>query len=129
MNIPIASTINNQCSQIAMQSNGDSKYVDDGYYELFLFGAYRFLSTDERGNNIYHANIRDHDWFIVKKISNNWVVRTSSLQIFKTSMANLHKVITTFINLYRLTLTVGNYLFLFIVLRIIAPPGPESFFD
>ena len=95
INFPIVSTISNQCSQISIQSNGDSKYVRDGYYEEFLFGAYRFASIDSRGNNIYHANIRGNDWFIVKDMENDWVVRTTSLQIFKTLMANLHKIINS----------------------------------
>ena len=93
MHFPIVSTINNQCSKISTQSNGDSKYVHDGWYEEYLFGAYRFVSTDERGNNIYHANIRGTDWFIVKAMINIWVVRTASLQIFKTLVSKLHQFI------------------------------------
>ena len=89
MHFPIVSTIKNQCTQISIQSNGDSKYVHDGWYEEYLFGAYRFVSTDERGNNIYHANIRGTDWFIVKDMENDWVVRTETLQILKTLIANL----------------------------------------
>ena len=73
--IPIVSTKSNQCRQISIQSNGDSKYVHDGRYEEYIFGAYRFFSTDERGNNIYHANIRGTDSFIVKTMENYWVVR------------------------------------------------------
>ena len=81
MNIPIVSTISNQCSQISIQSNGDSKYAHDGWYEEYLFDSYRFVSTDERGNTIYHANIQDTDRFIVKDMGNDWVVRTASTNV------------------------------------------------
>ena len=79
MNIPIVSTISNQCSQISIQSNGDSKYAHAGFYDEYLFGAYRFASIDSRGNNIYHTNIQGEDVFILKNMRNNWVVRNASL--------------------------------------------------
>ena len=92
MNTPIESTIRNKCSQISIQSNGDAKYVNGGVYEEYVFGTYSFVSTDARGNNIYHANIKGQDLFIVKNIENYWVVRTTSLQFFKDLMSNLHKI-------------------------------------
>lgn len=73
MNIIIVSTISKPCSEIIIKSIGESTY--DGWYERFIFGTYRFVSLDARGNNIYYANIKDTDWFIVKDMENNWVVR------------------------------------------------------
>ena len=72
MNIPTVSTISKPCNEIIIRSNGESSY--DGWYEQFVFGTYRFVSIDARGNNIYHANIQGTDWFIVKDVDNYWVV-------------------------------------------------------
>ena len=83
INTPIVSTTSNPCSQLSIQSNGASKYVLGGWYEKYIFGIYSFASTDTRGNNIYHANIKGKDWFLVKDMENSWVVRTTSLQSFK----------------------------------------------
>ena len=84
MNTSIGSTISNQCSLISIQSKGDSKYAYGGYYEAYIFGTYRFTSTDGRGNNIYRnitspiSNIEDIYYFIFKDMDDNWVVRAAS---------------------------------------------------
>ena len=46
------------------------------------------MSPDARGNNIYHANINGRDYYVLKNIENNWVVRTVSLQMFHSFMLN-----------------------------------------
>ena len=114
MHIPIVSTISNQCSQISIQSNGDSKYVRDGSYEKYVFGAYHFVSTDERGNNIYHANIRGRDWFIFKTMKNNWAVRMHLYKYLKLWWQTCINLLTA--RRLHLTLTMGVYLLLFIFL-------------
>ena len=86
INIPVASTMSTSCNQIEIQSLGDSRYTRDGWYaKNAIFGTYRFASTDERGNRIYHANVQrdrdiateteDEDIFICKSIHNLWLVR------------------------------------------------------
>ena len=77
MSIPIGSTVSSPCAHITIQSIGDSTY--DGWYERNIFGTYRFLSVDARGNNMYHAFIQGKDWFITKNIRNNWMVSTTIL--------------------------------------------------
>ena len=73
MTITIGSTLNTPCTHITIQSIGNSKYVEDGAYERFIFGKYRFVSIDERSNNVYHAaNIQGDDWFITKNMDNTW---------------------------------------------------------
>ena len=75
LNIPIVSTVNDPCPQMSIQSNGDSKYAHNRWYEQNIFGSYRFASIDARGNNIYYANIRGTDLFICKDMENYWMVR------------------------------------------------------
>ena len=72
MHIPTVSTISKPCSDIIIQSIGESTY--DGWYERFIFGTYHFLSIDARGNNIYYANIQGWDMFIAKDAHNDWLV-------------------------------------------------------
>ena len=55
-------------------ANPRAKYADDRFYEKFIFGRYHFALIDERGNNIYHANIKGTDWFVLKVSENDWVV-------------------------------------------------------
>ena len=88
INIPIVSAVSHRCKAISIQSDGDSKYVDDGFYEKFIFGRYHFALIDERGNDIYHANIKGTDWFILKDMENDWVVSNTYKIVF---MLNLHK--------------------------------------
>ena len=84
-NISIESTISIQCNQITVQSIGDSTY--DGWYERYIFGTYRiYQRTDPRGNYIYHANIQDTDWFIIKDTENYWVVSVAHLNKFETEL-------------------------------------------
>ena len=83
LSIPIGSTLNSPCTHITIQSTGESVYVHDGYYEQYIFGKYRFLSIDARGNNMYHANIQGIDWFITKDIENDWEVSTIILYVLK----------------------------------------------
>ena len=83
LSISIGSTLSSPCTHITIQSTGESAYVHDGQYELFIFGKYRFLSVDARGNNMYHANIEGIDRFITKNMDNNWGVSTTILFIIK----------------------------------------------
>ena len=62
-----------------IRSIGESSHVHVGLYDRYIFGTYRFISIDARGNNIYHANIQGMDWFIVKDVENYWVVRITIL--------------------------------------------------
>ena len=74
MNIPVVSTISTPpCSEVIIQSFGETTYP--GWYESLVFGIYRFVSIDVRGNNIYFANIQGTDSFIFKDMENDWVVR------------------------------------------------------
>ena len=68
---------------ITIQSTGESAYALDGGYERYIFGTYRFVSIDARGNSIYHANIQGGDWFITKDMENDWMVSTIILCILK----------------------------------------------
>ena len=88
MTIPPGSIISNPCAHITIQSTGVSAYVHDGHYELFIFGTYRFVSIDARGNNIYHANIQGDDWFITKDIENGWIVSVIMLHRSKRILCN-----------------------------------------
>ena len=63
---------------------GDLTYVDA--YEQFVFGIYRFVLIDARGNSMYHANMQNvpsmpniQDMFIFKDMENNWVVGIANL--------------------------------------------------
>ena len=89
MSIPIGSTVSSPCAHITIQSIGDSTY--DGWYERNIFGTYRFLSVDARGNNLYHANIQGMDLFITKDMNNAWAVSTTILYILKCMMWNMNK--------------------------------------
>ena len=80
INILIVPRINVECAQITIQSNSDSTYDDWYMQHVFgVFGTYRFVSIDPRGNNIYHANIQGEYVFICKAMNNNWVVRIEFL--------------------------------------------------
>ena len=72
MNIAIVSAVNDQCSQISIQSNGEAY---DRWYGKNIFSSYRFASIDARGNTIYYANSKGADWFICKDMYNAWQVR------------------------------------------------------
>ena len=89
MNIPIGSTVSSPCANITIQSNGESAFVHDGLYEQVVFGKYRFLSIDARGNNVYHANTNyttTNDLFLNKDMGNYWKVSATSLWILKCMM-------------------------------------------
>ena len=60
------------CTQISIQSNGDSTY--DGWYEEYVFSTYQFAWIDARGNNIYYANITGTDQYIHKNLDDQWMV-------------------------------------------------------
>ena len=83
MNITLVSTLSTPCTPITIQSIGDSKYVHDGGYQLYLFGTYNFVSIDARGNAIYHANIQGTDMFLTKNMDNYWVVNITILRKVK----------------------------------------------
>ena len=83
MNIKIGSTWSAPCNHITISSIGDSKSVHDGMYEYWIFGTYSFVSTDARGNNMYHANIQGTDRFITKNMYNYWLVNMTTLYKFK----------------------------------------------
>ena len=105
MIITVGSTLNTPCTHITIQSIGDSKHVEDGAYERFIFGIYLFLSNDARGNNVYHANMSGTDMFIRKDTENYWVVSITILHIPNSIMGNfkkcndIHKTLVTSIHL------------------------------
>ena len=84
MTIPIGSALGSTCAYITIQSTGESAYVHGGLYEQEIFGTFRFVSIDARGNNVYHANIEETDWFITKDMDNLWGVSTIILYILKS---------------------------------------------
>ena len=86
MTIPPGSALISPCAHIKIESTGESAYVHDGMYRREIFGTYRFVSIDERGNNMYHANIQGDDWFITKGMNNFWAVRTRLLYMLKYMM-------------------------------------------
>ena len=86
MNILIGSTLGIPCTHITIQSTGESAYVRGGEIEQYIFGTYRFISTDARGNNIYHAHIQGIDRFITKNNDNRWVVNITLLSKFKSML-------------------------------------------
>ena len=81
LNITIGSILGSPCTHIAIQSIGHSTY--DGWYFIYIFGSYSFVSTDARGNNMYHANIQGTNRFITKNMDNYWVVNITISCIFK----------------------------------------------
>ena len=78
INITVASTLSEPCSQILIQTADESKYEYDNmtnYMYQYIFGVYRFESIDARGNHIYHADVQNREFFIYKNAINHWVVR------------------------------------------------------
>ena len=86
MNIPAGAFLSGPCEHITIQSTGESAYTHDGWYGRNIFGTYRFVSIDARGNNMYHANIQGTDSFITKDMDNYWMVSNTILYILKCMM-------------------------------------------
>ena len=86
MNIPPGSILSSPCAHITIQSTGESAYALDGFYERYIFGTYRFVSIDARGNNMYHADSQGRDLFITKNMDSHWVVNITILRKLKAMM-------------------------------------------
>ena len=77
--------MSNRCRAISIRSDGVSKYTE----LVDIFGRYHFALIDERGNDIYHANIKGTDWFILKDMENDWVVSNTSKNTFYVKFAQI----------------------------------------
>ena len=56
------------CIEVSLHSTGTITLAYSGWYKMSYFGDYRLYSVDDRGNNVYHANIEGKDLFISKDI-------------------------------------------------------------
>ena len=93
MNISTASSGNTHCTHVSIERLGDLTWGYFGsWYEEPVFDLYSLVSTDARGNAMYHTNIRGIDMFITKDmLTSYWMVSITILHVHQCIMGRLNK--------------------------------------